>query len=365
MNSLNVEINDLKGRMRGIFDLTPVAIWITEDERIVFANHACETLFGATSRESLAGQSIYPLLHPESHESVRQKMKEALDSNVAAEKVREKIARLDGGTSLVEIALAPLARDGKTALQMVITDVTESARVAGELERSRTQLRRLAANLVTTREEERLRIARELHDELGQHLTALQMELSSLAPMQSAAGAARMENLLAMVARTVASVRRIAKELRPLMLDDLGLGAAIETLVRDSRRRMGITIALAMDPVDEFVPDVAAIALYRMVQEALTNVARHAHATRVRIDIRRRGGNLVLVVQDNGVGVPEGSIYRPDAHGLIGIDERATMLGGRLEVGTAAGVGARLTVTLPLAAAPLTAVRAEKPAGNP
>ena len=129
------------------------------------------------------------------------------------------------------IAIASLPDHGRTVVQMVITDITERARESRELERSRRSLRRLSASMVQAREDERRRIARELHDELGQRLTALKMELSSLdGEAAGATRAGRIDAMLEMVDDTVATVRRIATELRPLMLDDLGLNAAIEWL---------------------------------------------------------------------------------------------------------------------------------------
>ncbi len=346
--SLNAEVNAIKSRMLEIFELAPVAIWITEDDCIMFANDACKPLFGAGERESLVGQSIYALLHPESHEPVRQAIKVALESNTPRAKLRERISRPDGDIRLVDIALAPLSRGGKSALQMVITDVTEEARMAVDLKGSREQLRRLAANLVATREEERLRIAHELHEGLAQQLAAMQMELSSLGPALTREGASRLETLLAIAAGALSSVRRIASELHPLMLEELGLRAAIESLVNDSRQFLGIEITLAMDPVDDLVVNGAGISIYRMVQEALSNIARHSRATRVGVDIRLGAEQLKLVVRDNGTGFPSSSMHRPGAHGLIGIDERAAMFGGSLEIDAVPGGGSRITVTLPL-----------------
>ncbi|HSI58139.1 MAG TPA: sensor histidine kinase [Ideonella sp.] len=219
----------------------------------------------------------------------------------------------------------------------------------GELERSRLELQQLSASLVEAREEERRRIARELHDELGQQLSALKMEVSSLtsAP-HSALQAERFKGMLEMIDETVASVRRIAADLRPLMLDDLGLNAAVEWLARMSSRRMGIQITLRLGEYPEPLPERASIALYRMVQEALTNIARHANASEALIEIRHVGEQLWLTVEDNGVGFRPHSMRREGSHGLMGMRERAHMLGGSLEIGSAETGGGRIRVCLPL-----------------
>jgi PAS domain S-box-containing protein len=347
--AIEAEIEVLNRRVRAIFELAPIAIWITDEDRIVFANRACTALFGAPAQATLIGRSIYSLLAPESQAPVRQKVEQALASGTPVPLISERIARLDGEVREVEIAVAGLPDHGRTALQMVITDITERAREGREIKRSRRELRQLSASLVNAREEERRRIARELHDELGQQLTALKMELASLGT-QAMPGAPtdRIAALCEMVDQTVVSVRRIAADLRPLMLDDLGLVAAIEWLARESGRRLGIDILLRLGDTDPPVGEAATIALYRMVQEALTNIARHAHATEVSIEMRLVGTELVLTVQDNGGGLTPESMYREGSHGLMGARERAYMLGGTLEIGSTPGGGGRVTVRLPL-----------------
>jgi two-component system, NarL family, sensor histidine kinase UhpB len=202
---------------------------------------------------------------------------------------------------------------------------------------------------VNAREDERRRIARELHDELGQRLTALKMELSSLdSASRPDVRKQRLAAMMDMLDDTVATVRRIATELRPLMLDDLGLNAAIEWLSDGWAARMGVKVTLHMCPADLVAGDAVAIALYRMVQEALTNVARHARATEVSIEIKQIGGELLLTVLDNGVGFEPELMYREGAHGLVGMRERAHMLGGELEIGNSPHGGGRVVVRLPL-----------------
>jgi PAS domain S-box-containing protein len=360
---LQQQIDALNRRMRAVFELAPVAIWITDGDRIVFANRACAGLFGAAEREDLIGRSIYELLAPESCDPVRQTVAQALQGELNAPTIHERIARLDGNLRDVVIAIASLPDHGRTVVQMVITDITERARESRELERSRRNLRRLSASMVQAREDERRRIARELHDELGQRLTALKMELSSLDGQ--AAGAARsrrIDAMLEMVDDTVATVRRIATELRPLMLDDLGLNAAIEWLAEGWARRMGVKMSLKLGAADPAIDDAASIALYRMVQEALTNIARHARATEVGIEVQESSGELLMTVQDNGVGFDATSMFREGSHGLLGIRERALMLGGELEIGNAPGGGGRVTVRLPLLAPAPAAPAAPAPA---
>jgi signal transduction histidine kinase len=143
------------------------------------------------------------------------------------------------------------------------------------------------------------------------------------------------------------------------MLDDLGLRAAIEWLARDAAQRMDMRIIVQLGDEDPPVGERAAIALYRIVQEALTNVARHAHATEVQIEMREDGTDLVLSIHDNGVGFPDRSVRHEGRFGLLGIRERAYMLGGRLQVDNPPGGGGRLTVRLPMAGPDPEATAAE------
>lgn len=184
------------------------------------------------------------------------------------------------------------------------------------------------------------------HDELGQRLTALQMDLSFLGQQAEQQGHA--ERLLAMVGETVKAVRRIATDLRPLMLNDLGLAAALEALAQDTTRRTDIQCSVGVTVVGGVIGDDPSIALYRMVQEALTNVSRHAGATAVRIDLHQDKDELVLTVRDNGVGFPDLSHFREGSHGLAGIRERAQMLGGNLALDNLPGGGAQIVVRLPV-----------------
>jgi len=360
-SQMRAELERSERRVRSVFERAPVPIWIAEDHRIVFANRAAERLFGAD--EPLVGESVYRLLHDESHAAVRLQVARAIAGDSELVAVQGRIVRPDGALRDVEITVSALPDHGDSMVQMVVADVTLRRRETSELEQSRESLRQLSTKLVEAREEERRRIARELHDELGQRLTALKMELSGLAVAPgSTEPRQRVEEMLTMLDETLASVRRISADLRPLMLDDLGLNAAIEWLARDTGRRMGVEVTLQLDEPEPEIDDRLATAIFRMVQEALTNVARHARATDVQIALRRSGGELVLTVEDNGIGYPERSMQRSGSFGLLGLRERAGMFGGRLELGNPPGGGARLTIRLPYDAPP-DAGPADAPAG--
>jgi two-component system, NarL family, sensor histidine kinase UhpB len=231
-------------------------------------------------------------------------------------------------------------------------DVTDRTLAAQELERSRAELRALAARLQTTREEERTRIAREIHDELGQALTALKLDLAWLETKEPRrnSGAFRLTDLstTTRIDETMEVVRRIASELRPSVLDQLGLEAAIEYQVQETARRTGIAVTLQAEEFPK-LPDEVASHAFRIIQEALTNVTRHSKATRVDVAVRRVGGAITLAVEDNGIGFQPQSLSGLRSLGLVGMRERALACGGTLTIRGTPGVGTAIVVTIPVA----------------
>lgn len=230
-------------------------------------------------------------------------------------------------------------------------DVTEQFVAHEELVRSRGELRRLAASLITAREEERARMAREIHDECGQMLTGLKMDTAWLARHLPSTDATFREKTAAMsqlVDGAVQTVRQIATQLRPGILDDLGLAAAIEWQAEQFAARTGIACdARAAVSESHLRPNVA-ITVFRILQESLTNVARHAGAHRVTVVLAEDGRDLVLEVRDDGRGIAESDTRTPLSIGLIGMRERALLVGGALAVTGAAGQGTTVQLRIPL-----------------
>jgi signal transduction histidine kinase len=255
------------------------------------------------------------------------------------------------GESDYEVVAAALRDpDGQPSLVMVLRDVTEARRLEQELRRSQDELRELAAHVESVREEERTGIARELHDELGQALTALKLDLSWAIRHQEGDPPAVREKLLSLISlteSTIKTVQRLSSELRPGLLDDLGLVAALEWLASDFQRRTGVECIVSLD--EEIELDAGrSTALFRICQESLTNVSRHANATSVRISLHASNSNVVLSVVDNGKGIAADETSHRGSFGIIGMTERARALGGRVDFDGVPGEGTRVEVTLPL-----------------
>jgi len=227
---------------------------------------------------------------------------------------------------------------------------TERRRAQEQLRNSHKQLRTLSVYLQHVREEEQIRIAREVHDELGQSLTGLKLQLTWLAsrlPAQSKGLHEKTRAMAANIDETIHAIRRIATELRPGVLDTAGLLAALEWQANQFQGQTGIVCEVKADMKDTLWDQELNTAFFRIFQEALTNVIRHAKATRVEVRLAETGGGeVVLEVKDNGRGISEKEINNTKSIGLLGIHERAALLGGTVRIQGERGKGTTLTVSI-------------------
>ena len=243
----------------------------------------------------------------------------------------------------------------KDGLTIYFHEITERRRAEEQLRESSHQLRALSAHLQSIREDERARIAREIHDELGQALTGLKMDVSWLDARLTKEGEVEREGCLKktsamskLIMSTIQSVRRIATELRPGILDDLGIVAAVEWQAQDFQSRTGISCSFATAIEDLEVDPERSTAIFRIAQETLTNVARHSGASSVNITLKRQKGSLILEVSDNGRGISAGEASGASSLGLLGMRERAAGLGGHLKVEARPDQGTRVVASIPL-----------------
>jgi signal transduction histidine kinase len=248
-----------------------------------------------------------------------------------------------------DLEILPLGRRGASATGVVLILINRSRRrrALAQMRQSRQELARLTSHLQDLREEERRRIAREVHDELGGMLTSIKMELALL----GGAPEPVLERANRLVDHSITLVRRIASDLRPQLLDDLGLFAALEWLASDFSQRTGVRCRFTPPSREVAVPREEATALFRIVQEALTNVARHAAASCVAILVEAGGGLLKATVRDDGRGITPAQAEGPESFGLIGMRERAAHFGGRVHIQGRQKGGTTLSVEIPLEAA--------------
>jgi signal transduction histidine kinase len=230
-------------------------------------------------------------------------------------------------------------------------EIAERRRAEEHVRKSEENLRALAARLQSVREEEWTRIAREIHDELGQALTGLKMDLTWVAdrlrPDQKAL-AARANSMFDLIDGTIQSVRKISTRLRPEVLDELGLGAAIEWQAKDFQKRSGIRCRVSVHQDGVALDRERSTAAFRVFQELLTNIARHADATRIEVSMRTASGALVLEVEDNGKGIEQSAMSSPKSLGLLGMRERVLPFGGNIEITGDRDRGTKVRVSIPL-----------------
>ncbi|MDH4189536.1 MAG: PAS domain-containing protein [Betaproteobacteria bacterium] len=275
--------------------------------------------------------------------------------------------RIGRDVKWINIRAAAHRRDDAVIWQGVVLNITESREAALALRRSRDEVRELTAHQDGVREEEKARIAREIHDELGATLTAMKMDAywlerrkGGLSPEQ----AAKLKEMQALIDQAVQSTRRISTELRPRVIDDLGIVAALEWQVGEFRRHRGIDCRFAAAPEEIDLDAVRAIVLFRIVQESLTNIAKHSGANKASVELNEENGSIVLRIEDNGRGIEDGvgnalgAPGKPFSHGLRGMQERAHQIGASLSVGRGAEGGTVVLVTMPRLAPGPAAVQA-------
>jgi PAS domain S-box-containing protein len=319
---------------------------LSSDHTVLHCNGRFARFLGA-GLQSVIGSSMLDLVWPEDHPKLDALLRSAAQRNCRGE-IRLKSRK---GTPLsVQLSLNPLRLDSTGAVCLIASDLSEMKRAEQDLRASSEQLRNLAAHLLSVREEERARISREVHDELGQSLTAVKLDLAWLArrlPRRNGPMLKRIRSTRQLADGIIQSIRRISTELRPAVLD-LGLAEAVEWQVQEFQARSGIQCKLRL-LTREVVASNASTAMFRIFQEILTNVARHAKATRAEVVLQKQRDRLVLLIRDNGRGFDQADPSLSKSLGLLGMRERAAILGGRVNISSAPGKGTTVTAWIPLA----------------
>jgi PAS domain S-box-containing protein len=322
---------------------------------IVAVNHLAEQLFDYEGDEFL-GRPIDTLL-PErfvTHHAQHQATYMANPQPRPMETGLDLAAlHRDGHEIPVEIALSPLALEDELCILAVVRDISRKVQEEDELRRSQEQMRALSARLLTLREEEQVYISRTIHDEIGQLLTGMKMDLAWLQRRLASDQESLVEKTRAMsrlIDDAVQAVRQVATELRPGILDDLGLEAAIEWQLEEFQKRTDIICIFRSEMEREALDVEKTTTAFRILQEALTNVVRHAQAEQVEVALRGNAKEVTMLVRDDGRGITDSERYHPRSIGLLGMSERARMQGGTLEVQGETGKGTTVSLRLPLSA---------------
>ena len=340
-------------RFRAIFDQTFQFIGLMSVDGTLLEVNQTALRFAGIRAEDVIGKPFWETAWWMHSALLQEQLRQAVSSAAAGEVVRFEATHraADGGVRFVDFSLKPVRDDGGAVVLLIPEgrDVTERKQAEQAVEESRQQLQRLADGLLIAREEERTTIAREIHDVLGQILTALKMDsawIGSRVPGASPALRAKLATMSALIDDAVATVRRIATDLRPGILDDLGLAAAIEWQSQQFEQRTGIHCSLRASVGYTAIDPVVSTAMFRIFQEALTNVARHSRASHVIATLERCGTDLILEVHDDGVGISRDDASTSRSIGLVGMRERAQLAGGTFSI-SAAGGGTTVRVQIP------------------
>ena len=342
-------VKQAEDRIRLVIDTVPTMAWsLRSDGAVDFVNQRWMDYTGLSFEQAI--EEPTRTMHPEELPRVMEKW---LAAKAAGEPFEDemRLRRADGKYRSFLVRTAPLHDEQGHLVKWygVSIDIEERKRAAKELEEANDQLRLFSRRLFEVQEEERRHIARELHDEIGQALTAAKINLQSVAGNGGDTAVARRQETIAILDRLLGQVRQISLDLRPSMLDDLGLVPALRALLDQQGRRASVAVRFSAENVPEDLDQGIQITCFRIAQEAITNAVRHAEATQIDVDLRCENGKLRLVIRDDGVGFDVTSAQAETGGlGLIGIKERAALLGGRAKIVSSPNKGTTIEVSLPL-----------------
>jgi PAS domain S-box-containing protein len=333
-----------------LMDALPFYVMLVdEDHYILQANRAVRARLGLDPKD-IVGKYCPAAVHGLDKPIDGCPLEEAVERDQAVE--REIFDAASG--RWVRSAVYPTkgsTADGRKVFFHMVTDITDRKRAEEELTASREQLRELSRHLESIREEERTELAREIHDEMGQLLTGLKIDVSWIArrlPKTEVSLLEKTRTINELIDEAVQTIKRISSELRPGVLDHLGLVAAIEWQAQELEKRAQIRFEVKSTPKEIALDGARSTTLFRICQEALTNVIRHADASRVRITLRKEHGRILLRISDNGRGIQEQQVSDSKAFGLIAMRERARYWGGDVKISGRPGKGTVVVATIPL-----------------
>jgi PAS domain S-box-containing protein len=347
------KIKESQQRLSSHINNTPLgSIFWDTDFKVIEWNSSAEQIFGYNKEEAL-GRHPYSLIVPrEIQGQIDNVFSQLLTQTGGSRSVNENVTK-DGKRILCDwynVAITDL-NGNVTGVASLVDDITEQKETERKLKESRNQLRSLAERLQMIREEERSVVSREIHDDLGQVLTALKMDISSLqnkSNIELSELIDRTDKMLELVNSSIQTVKRIATELRPGILDDLGLFSAIEWQVEEFQNRAKINCHLDIEGEIDFIDDEVSIAVFRIFQETLTNITRHSHATQTEIKILCSDNDLMMDVEDNGKGISIEALNSSMSLGIIGMRERVNILRGEFEIFGDPGKGTKVHIKIPL-----------------
>lgn len=352
---IEAALQQSESRFRILIEKAPVAISLSRNGTYIYYNRMFSQMFGIKNSNELNGQPIFGQFAPQCRKEIAERAY-LREHKMPVPDEYESIGYKKNGTQFpIYLAITRVNLiDGPASIGFY-TDITERKKAEGAIKDSREQLKNFAAHLQTIREEERVYISRELHDNLGQSLTALKIDLFRITRKLSDENKSnnldniikQSQDMVSLVDSIIQSVRTIARELRPSVLDDLGLLAAIEWQIEEFVKRSGMKCRLITSLKKIEMETNYSIGVFRIVQESLTNVLRHSKATEVIIGITEVDNNTIIEIKDNGCGIKENDIHSSKSLGLLGMRERALLFGGEFIVKREKTRGTKIILKIP------------------
>ncbi|MHB9024749.1 MAG: CHASE4 domain-containing protein [Armatimonadota bacterium] len=341
-------LRESEERYRSLIEVSPLAFYLLEEDRCLFTNAAGIALLGANDPAAVLGHSVLEVIASEEYESIQRQFDEVVAASGRFLTREVTITRLDGVECELEIVACPFSPTHPSTIQIIATDISARKRTETEIHAYQARLRNLAADASLAEDRERQRIARDLHDHIGQTLAASLLWLGTLKDtVPEKTIRKKIEEVRMLLEQAILWTRTLTVDLSPPILYQLGLEPAISWLAEQFHQRHGITIHVHSDEATLHAPEISST-LFRITRELLYNVVKHAQATQVTIQLSTDGKCSILSITDNGIGFTPALPDDRRGFGLFSIRERLACLGGRLDIDSAAGQGTCVTVTLPL-----------------
>lgn len=341
-------LRESEDRFRSFFELTADLMAISDmDGNFLDVNSSWSRVVGY-SRKELLEKSYLEFIHPDDLDITTQIVTDKLMHGDTVLSFENRYIGKDGGIVWLEWTSQPNVSKGQTFA--IARNITERKKTEAELKSSLEQLHLLSQHVEKVRETERVAISRELHDDLGQALTAVKIDLGLIKQKISNPEAlVRINKVSSLVSDTIKTVQRLTSQLRPQILEDLGLEAAIEWHTKEFAERFGVKISLNLELDSEvYISPDASLTVFRIMQESLTNIARHSKATRIEIQLSRTTDSIHFRVTDNGIGIKADELNSKQSFGLIGMKERAASMDGILEIFNLEGNGTEVLLVFPI-----------------
>jgi len=338
-----------KDNFRHSLDDSPLGVRIaTIEGNTLYANNTLLNFYGYDSLGELQKTPLKNRYTPESYVQAQKRKRQREHGDLSATGYEISIVRKDGEIRHLQVFRKEVLWDGVRQFQVICNDITGRKQAEEEIIKSKKLVEDLHKHLTEIRENERALISREIHDQIGQSLTALKLDLNWMYKYVGTNPEAvmKLDNMIELISNTIKDVQRISSDLRPGILDDLGLAAAIEWYSGEFEERTGIKCRLRLDD-SIFGDSQKNLVFFRVLQEALTNVIRHANASIVNIKLHQSKQGSTLTIKDNGIGMHLEKVESGNPLGLIGTRERIRQVGGTLYISSGIGQGTKLTIFIP------------------